>query len=468
VAGIGFELEKLFEKDTYTAEFSAYMAAGLILAGSWVFSVLAIIVITIYSTAELTARNQSLLLVITTYSYAGAMLVTSLLSIPVTRFIADRLYLGEADAFGPSYAAYCLVHWIAAVLIGAVFYGLNPLSGTLKLLGMLLLVACTQVWLSANFIGLLRAYAFVAFSFLIGYGLATAAAVFLGRAYGLEGYLAGFTLGMSVLALLLTGHLQLEFAYPRATNFGFLALVLQRPALALIGLFLALGTWIDKLVFWVSESHAHAVTPYLRFYPPYDMSFFLGYVTVIPAYAHFLLRIETSFARHVRHIYSSLVSREPYDRIETGKIRLVETMNGDFLGLLKVQAPLSLLVVYFAPNILEWLRLPSHQSHIFQFSTMAALAVVLVQVQVLYLIYFDLAGAALIPAGVYFVANFLCTWITVQLGYWSYGLGHLVGALMAATAGVWVVNRSVPQLDYITLEHFAGLTLKPAPASNPE
>jgi uncharacterized membrane protein len=464
MAGIGFELEKLFEKDTYTAEFSAYMAAGLILAGSWVFSVLAIIVITLYSTADLTARNQSLLLVITTYSYAGAMLITSLLSIPVTRFIADRLYLGEADAFGPSYAAYCLVHWIAAVGIGAVFYGANPLNGTLKLLGTLLLVACTQVWLSAAFIGLLRAYTFVAFSFLFGYALSTVAAVVLGRAYGLEGYLGGFTLGMGVLALLLTCHLQLEFAYPRATNFGFLGLVVSRPALALIGLCLAVGTWIDKVVFWVSVDGAHAVTPYLRFFPAYDMSFFLGYVTVIPAYAHFLLRIETSFARHVRHIYSSLVSREPYDRIETGKRRLIETMNGDFIGLLKVQLPLTLLAVYFAPSILEWLKLPPHHSHIFQFSTMAALGVVLVQVQVLYLLYFDLAGAALVPAAAYVVANLACTMATVYLGYWSYGLGHLAGSLIAATLGVWVVNRAVPQLDYITLEHFAGLTLRPTNA----
>ena len=463
MAGIGFELEKLFEKDTYTAEFSAYMAAGLILAGSWVFSVLAIIVITLYSTADLTARNQSLLLVITTYSYAGAMLITSLFSIPVTRFIADRLYLGEADAFGPSYAAYCLIHWCAAGFIGVVFYGMNPLNGTLRLEGTLLLVACTQVWLSAAFIGLLRAYAFVALSFLFGYGLATGAAVFLGRAYGLEGYLGGFTLGLTALALMLTVHLQLEFAYPRATNFGFLKLVWQRPALAGIGLFLALGTWVDKLVFWMSEEHAHAITPLLRFFPAYDMSFFLGYITVIPAYAHFLLRVETSFARHVRHIYSSLVSREPYERIHEGKRRLMETMNGDFIGLLKIQAPLSLLAVYFAPNILAYLKLPPHQSHIFQFSVMAAMGVVLVQVQVLYLIYFDLAGAALIPSGVYAGANLLLSMLSLKLGYWSYGLGHMLASLIAASAGVLVVNRCVPQLDYITLEHFAGLTLRPDP-----
>jgi uncharacterized membrane protein len=345
--------------------------------------------------------------------------------------------------------------------VGAAFYGANPLNATLKIFGVLLLVACTQVWLSAAFIGLLRAYTFVAFSFLGGYFLSTVAAVFLGRAFGLEGYLGGFTLGMSVLALLLTMHLQLEFAYPRAMNFGFLTLVWQRPALALVGLCLACGTWVDKLVFWMSEEHAHALTPLLRFFPAYDMSFFLGYVTVIPAYAHFLLRIETSFARHVRHIYSSLVSREPYDRIHVGKQRLVETMNGDFIGLLKVQAPLTLLCVYFAPQILAALHLPPHQGHIFQFSAMAAMGVVLVQVQVLYLLYFDLAGAALVPAAVYFVANAAFSYLSLKLGYWSYGLGHLVAAYLAASAGVLVVNRSVPQLDYITLEHFAGLTLRP-------
>jgi len=462
MAGIGFELEKLFEKDTHTADLGAYLAAGLILAGSWVFSVMAILLVSVFSSSDLGSRELAIFLTMCTYSYAGAMLLTSLFSLPVTRFVADRLYHGEADSFGPSYAGYCLCHWIVAVIVGAWFYSHNSLSPTVRIEGIILLVACTQVWLSASFLSLLRAYVAVALSFLCGYTISTVAAIFLGQVYRLEGALGGFALGLCVLALMLTAHLQIEFVYPRAVNFGFLRTALTCPSLMGIGFFFAIGTWVDKVMIWGLDSTAQHLTEYLTIYPPYDVCFFLGYITAIPGYAHFLLRIETTFSRHVRHLYSSLVSREPYSQIHLAKDHLIHVMNSDFVGLLKVQLPMTLLCVYFAPDILRALYLPVHATHMLQFSALASLLVIVIQVEILYLLYFDLARAALVPAFLYGLGNAIFSFLSVRyFGSWTYGLGHLGGALLAATGGVIAVNWYVHRLDFITLNFFAGLNLKP-------
>lgn len=466
MAGIGFELEKLFEKDTYSGDVSAYTAAGVVLAGSWVFGVMSIILITLYTTVDLNELDQSIFICMATYSYAGAMLITGPLNIPVTRFIADRLYTGSADAFGPTYAGYCMIHWIAAFALGATFYGLNPISVRLKVFGILLLVSSCQVWLSTAFISLLRAYRYTAFSFFTGYLISTLGSIGFGRYYGLEGYVGGFTLGMMVLAVLLTAGLQVRFAYPTATNFSFFGILRERPGLLAIGTFLAIGTWIDKAMFWALCDQAYEVTPYFRFYPPYDVGFFLGYITAVPAFAHFLLRIETSFARQVRHIYSALVGRESYQEIHKGKVKLAEATNADFVGLIKLQGPVALLCIYFAPEILDWLKLPAHFIHIFQYSVLSACGLVLVQVQVLYLLYFDLAGAAAIPAIVYGVGNVIFTYITIKVpyfGFWSYGLGHLAAAYLAFMVGYMVINRYLVRLDYIVLAYFARESIRGKP-----
>jgi uncharacterized membrane protein len=458
MAGIGFELEKLFERDTYSADTSAYLTAGFVLAGPWVFGVLAVVLITTFTRTSLAMVDQTVFLILATLAYAIGMFVTAALYLPVTRYVADRLYAGSADSFGPSYAAYCLMHWVIAVPVGMFVLSGADVSPTARMTTLVMIVACTQIWASATFVALLRTYAPVAGAFLVGYAVSAFGAIHLAQGHGLEGALIGFTSGLVILAVVLTATLAAQFAYPVHTNFGFLRVALGRPALVAIGVFLALGTWGDKFVIWTSDQ-AQTVAGNLRFFPPYDISFFLGYITAIPAFAHFLLRVETSFARHVRHVYQTLVNREPFEQIRRGKAHMLAAMNRDYISLLKVQAPITLLAVHFAPAVLKAMNLPLHQSHIVQFSALAAAAIVVLQVQILYLLYFDLAEKAVVPAGVYAVTNIVATWLLLKVGYPAMGLGHLLGAFAGATAGVWMVNRHAPQLEKITLVHFAERTL---------
>lgn len=462
MAGIGFALERLFHRDTYSADIGAYIAAGVTLAGGWIFAVGSILVITARSAADLSARDTSLLLTLITYSYLGAMVLTGVLSLPVVRYIADRLYRGDEDSLGPSFASYSILCWIVAFLAGALFFGANPLAPVVKVLAVLLLVACTQVWLATVFISALRTYVYVAASFLVGYLLATVAAIGFGHWYGLAGYLAGFTLGMSVLAMALTVRIQTQFAFPENMNFAYLGLSLRRPALVVVGLSLALGIWVDKLVYWLSPEYGRQLTPLLRYFPAYDMSFFLAYLTVIPLYAHFLLRVETRFARQVRSVYTSLVTGQPYPRVALAKHRLGITLDSIHAGLVLFQAPITLIALLVAPLLLSFAHVPSASVHMFRYAALAAPGVVLLQVQVLYLLYFDLPEAAAGPAAVYLFANLGFSVLTLHVGYWSFGLGHLVAAYLAATLAVWQVRRYLPWLDHEALSNTARASLVPA------
>ena len=189
MAGIGLDLEQLFETDSLITDLAGYTAAGLVLSGAWIFGLMAMILLFLHSRSELTARELSLMFTIVTYSYAGAMLITSILSLPITRYLADNLHIGRLEAIGPTYAAACFVHLTGAGALGCLFYAVNPLPPHVKLIGVLLLMACTQVWLSAGFIGLLRSYLPVAATFFTGYVVSTLASLWLGSRIGLAGYL---------------------------------------------------------------------------------------------------------------------------------------------------------------------------------------------------------------------------------------------------------------------------------------
>ena len=51
MAGIGFEIRKLLQKDTYWGIFQAYGYSGIVSSGPWVLSIIGILIVGIYSAA---------------------------------------------------------------------------------------------------------------------------------------------------------------------------------------------------------------------------------------------------------------------------------------------------------------------------------------------------------------------------------------------------------------------------------
>jgi len=49
MAGIGFELRRILDRDSYAATLQAYIYAGLISAGPWVLSILSVLIVGILS-----------------------------------------------------------------------------------------------------------------------------------------------------------------------------------------------------------------------------------------------------------------------------------------------------------------------------------------------------------------------------------------------------------------------------------
>jgi uncharacterized membrane protein len=458
MAGIGFDLDNLFNADTFTTDLAGYTAAGLVLSGAWVFGLLAMILLYLHSSSQLSAGDLSLLFTMITYSYAGAMLLTSVLSLPITRYIADCLHEGHLGAIGPTYAAACLLHLVGAVILGGVFYGCNPLPNHLRLFGVILLLACTQVWLSAMFIGILRSYLPVASSFFVGYFVSTIGAIWLGDRHGLAGYLVGFGIGLIFIAMVLTGLLLGMLPYPRRADFGFLRLLRVRPYLSLAGVCLAGATWVDKIVFWCSPE-ALTITPLLRSYMPYDVSFFVGYTTALPALTWLLLTVEVTFARNARMIYAGLGNRETREQIHNRKVVLAEDINASLKGLLLIQGTATVFALYYTPQLLDWLGLPDHMVHIVRYSIVGSTGIGLVQAHALYLLYFDLSEAAFATGALYLVGNLTLTLATLRTGYWSYGLGCMISAYLAAFLGAYLLNRNLPRLEYLVMRYYARLTL---------
>lgn len=99
MAGIGFELKKLFRRKGLFAWLRAYGYAGIICTGPMLLGIalqLGILLLCSWAGAERT--QQDLLVCMVTYTLLSSLTVTSFFSMPVTRYLADMLYEEREDA----------------------------------------------------------------------------------------------------------------------------------------------------------------------------------------------------------------------------------------------------------------------------------------------------------------------------------------------------------------------------------
>ena len=92
MAGIGFELKKLFNRRGLFAAFRAYGYAGVVCTGPMLLGVVLLLgVMFLCDITGSSRHSRELLVCMITYTLLASLTVTSFLSMVVTRFIADQL-----------------------------------------------------------------------------------------------------------------------------------------------------------------------------------------------------------------------------------------------------------------------------------------------------------------------------------------------------------------------------------------
>ena len=128
MAGIGFELKKLFQKRGLAATAKAYGYAGVICTGPMLLGIVLLVGIAfICDHTGATRHNRELLNCMITYTLLVSLTVTSFFSMVVTRYIADMLYeeRHEADELSDSDQglqrdSYFIYHSGSGIIVGRI------------------------------------------------------------------------------------------------------------------------------------------------------------------------------------------------------------------------------------------------------------------------------------------------------------------------------------------------------------
>jgi len=171
MAGIGFELRKYLDDDTFTGTLKAYGFAGLISAGPWVLSILGVMLIGIVAISQKVGGVEiKQFTTSTTWMMGTSLILSGLLQLVFTRFIADRLFEGKDHLINANLLGAVLLTTLVSAAFGLLVLTLwfhEPLSYELLMLANF--VVLSNIWIVVIFVAGLRRFKLVLWAFAAGY-----------------------------------------------------------------------------------------------------------------------------------------------------------------------------------------------------------------------------------------------------------------------------------------------------------
>ena len=180
MAGIGFELKKLFRQKGIMAKLRAVGYTGAVTTGPMLLGVILLAGISI--ACEFTGMprlERELLNCMVTYTLLFSLLVNSVFSLPVTRYIADRIFEGRDSYVLPAFMGSNFLLLTIGGVLYILFLCLSRMELLSALLMMLFLGELIVNWNAMNFLSAVKDYKAIVYAFLYAVGVSFLVAVVL-------------------------------------------------------------------------------------------------------------------------------------------------------------------------------------------------------------------------------------------------------------------------------------------------
>lgn len=452
MAGIGFELRKILQRDNLISLIQAYTYAAIISSGSWVLSIIGILIIGLISqTISLESGHVTQFQVSITYIIAGSLILTGPFQLSLTRFTADRLYEKKKDIVLTNFHSIALTATLMSGIFGLVFVlFLFPDESVLyRILLLASFVLLCNIWLTTIFLSGIKQYKAIVALYLLGYTITVLMSMVLKR-WQLEGLMGSFVIGHAMMLTSMWILVLRNFPAKQFISFEIFNRKLIYPMLLWIGFLYNFGVWIDKFMFWYNPYTSAPVIGPFRASMIYDVPIFLSYMSIIPGMATFLVRMETDFVEYYDRFYNMVREGGSLELIEEYRNRMVETIRFGIFEIVKIQFMVSLIVVVMGEYILTWLKISTLYLPLLYVDVISA-SLQMVFLGILnVLFYLDRRFIVLCLTGGFAVLNIVLTYISLRLGPVFYGYGFAIAMLITVLVSfVWLTNK-IEKLEYET------------------
>lgn len=455
MAGIGFELKKVFAKKGVLNAVKAYGYAAVICTGPMLLGVLLLFGVTGICTIKgVDIHTRELLVSMITYTMLASTLVTSFFSQVVTRFVSDMLFTENNGAVLPSFWGSIVI----TMIVGSVIYGtfLIP-SGASFLQALLCYTLFGEliiVWNAMNFLSAIKDYKSIFLSFFAAIAVCLSIGLLL-LYCGLpviESLLFSATLGYGVMLIWDVILLHRYFPKSKQSSFAFLKWIDSFLPLALSGFLMILGMFSHLIIMWYSDIGLQAQGLFFGA-PQYDVPALIAYLTSLITTINFVISVEVNFYHKYRNHYSLYNDGGTIDNIKQSENEMLSTLKTELFYASLKQLLFTVMIIAAGGYLLDLLPLGFDELMRGYFRTLCVAYGICAIGNMITLIqfYFTDYKGALIGTAAFTATTVVFTLLSLLLPNIYYGFGFLLSSVVFTIVGAIRLNYYTKRLPYYIL-----------------
>lgn len=360
MAGIGFELKRMFARKGLFASIRAYSYAGVICAGPMILGVALLLgarLITGYAGAS--GHDREVLNSLITYTLLISLTLTSLFSMATTRAIADMLYTKELDRVMPTFYGSIAIMLGVGVLGYGTFLYFSGVEVIYQVLSLILFAVLVVVWTEINYLTAVKNYKEIMVTFFI----ALICALLMGAALSLwfdvepiAAMLTGIVTGYGIMMVRYFIVLYKYFPEGIGTSMHFLRWFDKFPELSLVGFFTTLGLFGHLVLMWRSRVGVQVVG-LLYGAPTYDIPALIAFFSIIITTVNFVTSVEVKFYPCYREYFSLFNDKGSLEDIEDAEKNMFVVLKEELIYLAQKQLFSTIAFIVIGTLVLPFLKL---------------------------------------------------------------------------------------------------------------
>ena len=455
MAGIGFELKKLFAKKGVLRSARAFGYAAVICAGPMLLGIVLLLGITgLCILAQASLYTRELLICMITYTLLASVTVTSFFSMVVTRYVADMLFEEKNETVLPAF-------WGSNVImmaVGCVMYGIFLVfSGATFIQGFLCFVLFGEliiVWNAMSFLSAIKDYRGIFLSFFASVAvclLVGALLLWMGLP-GIEALLFAVTVGYGMMMVWDVILLHRYFPHSNLSAFTFLRWIDSFLPLAFSGLFTNIGMFAHLVIMWFSDIGVQVHGPFYGA-PWHDVPALLAFMTALLTTVNFVVSVEVVFYPKYRNHYSLYNDKGTIDNIKQAEKEMLETLKTELFYTSLKQLLFTAAIIALGGYLLDLLPLGFNEIMRGYFRTLCVAygLYAIGNMLMLILLYFTDYKGALVSTAVFAVSSVVFTIVSLFFPNMYYGFGFLLAAFFFAAVAVLRLDYYIKRLPYYIL-----------------
>lgn len=455
MAGVGFELNKLFAKNSKTSRFSACFWSALSCCGSMILSFILLFFINLVLKKTNTTNIEAT--IFTTYItniVMLSMIIYSFFSYPIARYLSDLIYENKTEKIISSfYGILSIILTIASIIIIPLLI-ISKINHLWIFLLTILLFTFIATWVIIGYVTILKYYKKICLAFLGGFfaSIATILIGILTKTLSYELLFISLIIGYGITFTSLYYLVNKYFKSRNSEIFDILKYFSKYKSLAFTGLFLTLGTLIPFYIFWFSKN-GDITSFFFRSASFYDLPAILAYLTTIFTTIYFVSALEPNFYPYYKKYFNLLNNNGYYKEITEAKEMMISILKKQLHQLIIIQVIITIVASIFLSKFLFLLNIGLTQSMLGTYKLLCVgyCLMAIGNSVLLIIIYFADYKSSLKVASAFFVLTAIFTYISTILPHYYWGCGVIAGALVMCISAIYYLERLLDNLEYFIL-----------------